>query len=133
MAEWHCNRGHLVKENALFQKTESIEGHFPVLLSLDEELEQLETPEAEGEDMPQEEGVDWAQTEAERIAIQHAHDNAGHPALRKFVRLLKQGGAPDEIVRWVSQNTSVNSAWLPKDHLLGFPFQYQGARGSMPS
>eukprot|EP00971_Amphidinium_carterae_P154461 3063269-Amphidinium_carterae.1 len=72
--------------------------NFPVLLNPDEELEHLETPEAEGEDMPEEEEEkDWAKIDEERSAIQHAHDNAGHPSLRKFVRLLKQGGARAEV------------------------------------
>eukprot|EP00971_Amphidinium_carterae_P017682 348389-Amphidinium_carterae.1 len=74
LLQWHGSRGHPVRENELFKQGVSTE-NFPVLLSPDEELEHLETPEAEGEDLPQEEEEpDWAPTDAERTAIQHAHD-----------------------------------------------------------
>eukprot|EP00971_Amphidinium_carterae_P149835 2970534-Amphidinium_carterae.1 len=70
---------------------------FPVLLEPDEELQSLEVPEAEGEDLPAEEDApEWLPSDHERTAIQHAHDNAGHPSKRRFVRLLKQGGARPE-------------------------------------
>ena len=78
--------------------------HLPVMLGRDEGLDEIENePLADdlelGAEIP-----DWTPSSHELQALQQAHDNAGVPFLRRFVRLLKQGGARPEVVRWTSGN-----------------------------
>eukprot|EP00971_Amphidinium_carterae_P000364 7864-Amphidinium_carterae.4 len=121
----------VVEENCTLAKCEHHVEHelFPVLLTPDEELQAIETPEADGEDLgeEQEEDPEWTPSESERTAIQHAHDNSGHPSLRGFVRLLKQGGARPEVVRWVSQNYECEQCKTAQRPLARIPASVPGS------
>ncbi len=64
--------------------------------------------------------------------IQLAHDNSGHPATRRFARLLRLGGAPSRIWQWVrksfkcdacernSQRPLHRPAAVPRSHQLNY-------------
>eukprot|EP00971_Amphidinium_carterae_P225718 4476601-Amphidinium_carterae.1 len=63
-----------------------------------------EAAEDIGETAPGE--LDWTPSEAERQAIQLAHNNLGHPRQQDFARLLRRGGVRPEVVRWASRHFS---------------------------
>eukprot|EP00971_Amphidinium_carterae_P323139 6422012-Amphidinium_carterae.1 len=64
-----------------------------------EELEDSDIEDGETETL-------WQSTGAERQAIHQAHDNSGHPQLRRFLRMLRQGGVRKEVLQWVSKSFS---------------------------
>eukprot|EP00971_Amphidinium_carterae_P348057 6490297-Amphidinium_carterae.1 len=79
---------------------------FPAII---EEHGQEDEAEAEIEESDPEENDDpepWRPSESERTAIKQAHDNSGHPQLRRFLRMLRQGGARKEVLKWVSNSFS---------------------------
>eukprot|EP00971_Amphidinium_carterae_P062116 1229586-Amphidinium_carterae.1 len=75
---------------------------YPVIIDEHEQEDAAADEESdEGEEVPS-----WQPNGAERQAIQQAHDNSGHPQLRRFLRLLRQGGVKKEVLQWVSKSFS---------------------------
>ena len=74
----------------------------PALEEAEEQADAEEEQEVQPEISVKEEP--WMPSQAEKDAVQLAHNNMGHPKLRDFARLLRRGGCRDEIVRWTLQH-----------------------------
>eukprot|EP00971_Amphidinium_carterae_P332368 6466496-Amphidinium_carterae.1 len=60
------------------------------------DLAEIAAPEVEEEEVD-----DWTPTTQQLKDIQIAHDNSGHPPPQRFAQLLRLGGAPKQLVRYI--------------------------------